>query len=101
MSSPSPATAVRTLSAVETPASSGLYPPGLNRVAMPPNAQIPRLVFMSRPYRAVLAWFTLGVVSGAPSDRRGQRADTGGASRASDGAGTSGRAPERALGVHS
>src|SRR3954464_1854694 len=60
MSSPSPATAVRTLSAVETPASSGLYPPGLNRVAMPPNAQIPRLVFMGRPYRAVLAWFTLG-----------------------------------------
>jgi hypothetical protein len=32
--------------AVETPARSGLYPPGLNRVAIAPNAQIPRLVFM-------------------------------------------------------
>src|ERR1700760_3871927 len=51
MRSPRPPTAVRTLSAVETPASSGLYPPGLNRVAMPPKAQIPRLVFTGRPYR--------------------------------------------------
>jgi hypothetical protein len=34
------------LLAVEAPASSGLYPPGLNRVAIAPNAQIPREVFI-------------------------------------------------------
>src|SRR5215475_4534606 len=51
MSSPSPVTAVRTFSTVEAPASSGLYPPGLNRAAIAPNAQIPRLVFTRRPYR--------------------------------------------------
>ena len=62
-------------------ASSGLYPPGLNRVAMLPNAQIPRLVFMSRPYRlldrsAPLLRSHWRVISGAPSDRSGRRADT-------------------------
>jgi hypothetical protein len=29
-------------------ASSGLYPPGLKRVAIPPNAQMPREVFIDR-----------------------------------------------------
>src|SRR5438445_205090 len=50
MRSPSPSTAVRTLVTVEIPGSSGLYPPGLKRVAIPPRAQIPRLVFMARAY---------------------------------------------------
>src|SRR3954452_4987878 len=42
-----PATAVSTFCAVETSLSSGLYPPGLNRVAIPPKAQIPTEVFIA------------------------------------------------------
>src|SRR5215217_9667795 len=48
MRSPSPSTAVRTLSTVVAPTSSGLYPPGLKRVAIGPNAQMPSDVFTNR-----------------------------------------------------
>src|SRR4051794_20179577 len=47
MRSPRPSTARRTRAAVDSPASSGLYPPGLNRVAIVPIAQMPRDVFIA------------------------------------------------------
>src|SRR6266511_1538122 len=59
MRSPRPSTASRTRSTLVCPASSGLWPPGTKRVAIGPNAQIPRLVLrrslIVRPTRSDFA----------------------------------------------